>query len=158
MVWWMDLLTTYTHDWELQVITKLSLISSLYKSLYAKSSLVCSVFTSRCLVTNHNIEDSSASVFTSLLSGEYPTTEAPSLLSLPCRTQLWTNWVEVEVTLRLTVSQSNGAHDQQICITIWQLRSCFCGAPSLTRGRVCLLYMLLAFASALTGSPQLSSL
>jgi hypothetical protein len=25
-------------------------------------------------------------------------------------------------------------------ITIWQLRSCFCGEPSLTRGRVCLLY------------------
>jgi hypothetical protein len=26
--------------------------------------------------------------------------------------------------------------------------SCLCGAPSLTRGRVCLLYMLLALASA----------
>jgi hypothetical protein len=31
------------------------------------------------------------------------------------------------------------AHDQ-IFITVWQLRSCFCGAPSLRRGRVCLLY------------------
>jgi hypothetical protein len=41
----------------------------------------------------------------------------------------------------------SGAHDQ-IFITVWQLRSCFCGAPSLTRGRVCLLYMLLALASA----------
>jgi hypothetical protein len=30
----------------------------------------------------------------------------------------------------------------------WQLRSCFCGAPSLMRGRVCLLYMLLVLASA----------
>jgi hypothetical protein len=40
-----------------------------------------------------------------------------------------------------------GAHDQ-IFITVWQLRSCFCGAPSLTRGRFCLLYMLLALASA----------
>jgi hypothetical protein len=51
--------------------------------------------------------------------------------------------------LRLTVSQpvSLGAHDQ-IFITLWQLRSCFCGAPSLTRGRVCLLFMLLALASA----------
>jgi hypothetical protein len=50
------------------------------------------------------------------------------------------------------VSQSwcrapSAAHDQ-IYITIWQLRSCFCGAPFLTRGRVCLLYMLLALASA----------
>jgi hypothetical protein len=39
------------------------------------------------------------------------------------------------------------AHDQ-ILITVWQLWSCFRGAPSLTRGRVCLLYMLLAFAIA----------
>jgi hypothetical protein len=64
--------------------------------------------------------------------------------------------VKVKVTLRLTVSQSvskswcqapSGAHDQ-IFITVWQLRSCFCGAPSLTRRQVCLSYMLLALASA----------
>jgi hypothetical protein len=36
----------------------------------------------------------------------------------------------------------SGAYDQ-ILITVWQLQSCFCGAPSLTRGRVCHLYMLL---------------
>jgi hypothetical protein len=36
----------------------------------------------------------------------------------------------------------SGAHDK-IFITVWHFRSCFCGAPSLTRGRVCLLYMLL---------------
>jgi hypothetical protein len=30
--WWMDLLTTYTHNSELQVITMLSPISTLYKS------------------------------------------------------------------------------------------------------------------------------
>jgi hypothetical protein len=41
----------------------------------------------------------------------------------------------------------SGAHDQ-IFIIVWQLQSCFCGAPSLTRGRVCLLYMLLVFARA----------
>jgi hypothetical protein len=35
-----------------------------------------------------------------------------------------------------------------IFITVWQLRSYFLGACSLTRGRVCLLYMLLALASA----------
>jgi hypothetical protein len=38
---------------------------------------------------------------------------------------------------------SSGAHDQ-IFITVWQLRSCFCGAPSLTRGQVCLLYVYAA--------------
>jgi hypothetical protein len=31
---------------------------------------------------------------------------------------------------------------------VWRLRSCSYGAPSLTRGRVCPLYMLLALASA----------
>jgi hypothetical protein len=40
----------------------------------------------------------------------------------------------------------SGAHDQ-IFITLWQLRFCFCGELSLTRGRVCLLYMLLASSS-----------
>jgi hypothetical protein len=40
----------------------------------------------------------------------------------------------------------SGAHNQ-IFITLWQLRSCFRGAPSLTRGQVCLLYMLLVLAS-----------
>jgi hypothetical protein len=54
--------------------------------------------------------------------------------------------VKVKVTLRLTVSQSVslgvethlGLMTRYIRITIWQLRSCFCGAPSLTRGLVCL--------------------
>jgi hypothetical protein len=40
----------------------------------------------------------------------------------------------------------SGARDH-IFITHWQLRSCFCEVPSLTRGRVWLLYMLLALAS-----------
>jgi hypothetical protein len=39
------------------------------------------------------------------------------------------------------------SHVKFLIIAVWQLRSCFCGAPSLTRGRVCLLYMLLALAS-----------
>jgi hypothetical protein len=51
----------------------------------------------------------------------------------------------------------SGAHDQ-LCITVWQLRSCFCGAPSLMRGWVCRLYMLLAFASAVfLGSESLGT-
>jgi hypothetical protein len=53
----------------------------------------------------------------------------------------WSSQVKVGVTLQLTVSQSvskswcralSGAHDQ-IFITVWQLRFCFCGVPSLTR-------------------------
>jgi hypothetical protein len=40
----------------------------------------------------------------------------------------------------------SGAQDH-IFITVWQLRSCSCGAPSLTRRRVCLFYVLLALAN-----------
>jgi hypothetical protein len=52
------------------------------------------------------------------------------------------------------VSQSwcrapSGAHNQ-IFITVWQSRSCLCGAPSLTRGRVCLLSESLSAISNLS--------
>jgi hypothetical protein len=52
----------------------------------------------------------------------------------------------------------SGAHDQ-IFITVWQLRSCFCGAlPSLTSGGVCLSYILLGLASAVfLGSESLGT-
>jgi hypothetical protein len=63
---------------------------------------------------------------------------------------------QVQVTLRLTVSQSvskswcqapSGDHDQTF-ITVERYGVVFCEAPFLTRGRVCLFYMLLALASA----------
>jgi hypothetical protein len=48
----------------------------------------------------------------------------------------------------LGIKHQSGVYDQ-IFISLCQLRSCFCGAPSLTRGLVCLLYtMRLALASA----------
>jgi hypothetical protein len=51
----------------------------------------------------------------------------------------------------------SGAHDK-IFIIIWQLRVCFCWAPSLTRGRVCLLHMLLLLASVvILGSESLGT-
>jgi hypothetical protein len=57
----------------------------------------------------------------------------------------------------LGIKHPSGASDQ-IFITLWQLRFCFCEAPTLTRGRVCLLYILLALASAvLPGSEALGS-
>jgi hypothetical protein len=47
----------------------------------------------------------------------------------------------------LGIKHPSGAYDQ-IFIIVWQLRVCWFGAPSLTRGRVCLLQLLLALASA----------
>jgi hypothetical protein len=55
--WWLDLLTTYTHNSELQVITGPPL------SFF----LVCCVFTSRSLVTSPNSRHSSASALKSCL-------------------------------------------------------------------------------------------
>jgi hypothetical protein len=82
-------------------------------------------------------------------------------------TRKWMNrsCLSLSLILRPTVSRpvcpgtkhTSGAYDQ-IFITFWQLRFCFCGTPSLTRWRVCLLYMLLALASTvLLGSESLCS-
>jgi hypothetical protein len=43
----------------------------------------------------------------------------------------------VSQSVGLGFEPTSGAHDQ-IFITVWQLQSCYSGAPSLTRGRVCL--------------------
>jgi hypothetical protein len=79
----LDLLTTYTHHSELQVITALSLISTLYTSLYAKSFPACSVSNSHSLATTSNSGHSSASCPQALLS------QPPVRNSC----QLSTNWV-----------------------------------------------------------------
>jgi hypothetical protein len=61
MDWWMDLLTTWDiHHLELQVVTVLSLYSTLYISLHIKHSPGCSVvFNSHYLAMASNSGDSS---------------------------------------------------------------------------------------------------
>jgi hypothetical protein len=80
---------------------------------------------------------------------------------LPALQSEWPSWSKnvdissLSLILRPTVSRSvclgvkhpSGAYDQ-IFITVRQLRVWWCGAMSLTRGRVCRLQLLLALASA----------
>jgi hypothetical protein len=56
-------------------------------------------------------------------------------------------WLMVIQPVYPGVKHPSGAQDQ-IFVTVRQLRVCWCGAPSLTRGRVCCLQPLLVLTSA----------
>jgi hypothetical protein len=95
----MYLLTTYIHHSELQIITTLSLISTLYKLPQYLLSLfsTCCTFISRSLATASNSGDSSA-------SRTRVRTRQPPVQYSTLNWQL-TGSVRVRVTLRLAVSQ-----------------------------------------------------
>jgi hypothetical protein len=95
----MDLLTTYTHDLELQAITALSLIYTLYKSpqhplSFFQPAASSPAFPWQRLLTMEILQFHAPSfIFTASrveLLLTINSTIAPSLFSLPCRAQL--NW------------------------------------------------------------------
>jgi hypothetical protein len=102
MYWWVDLLNTYTHHLELQVITALSLISTLYISPQQPSSLfpACYVFISRSLATASNSGDSWASCL-QVLSSQSPGKNSTNnwqlnystILSQPPMQNSYLNWL-----------------------------------------------------------------
>jgi hypothetical protein len=66
--------------------------------------------------------------------------------------------LKVKVTVQLTISLSVSLGVEPHLLYLWQLRSCFSGAPSLTRKRVCFLYMLLVLANVVfLGSESLGT-
>jgi hypothetical protein len=91
----MYLLTTYTHDLELQSITAPPLISTIQKSPQHPLNLfaTCRVFTSRSLATASNSVDSSASRV-QVLCSQPPVQNCPWTDFIPCFYHLGTDHVE----------------------------------------------------------------
>jgi hypothetical protein len=130
LIGWLDLLTPHSHNSGLQVIQRSRWSTLILQFTWTLHSLIhfLPLFCSCQFRTLDSVDVSAGwSPDTHLFTLDYSTS---SLLKV-----------------RVSQSVSHGAHDQ-IFITLWQLRSCFCGPPSLTRGRVCLFHMLLALASA----------
>jgi hypothetical protein len=138
--WWLDLLTTYTHDSELRNYSAVANLSNLQITpANTKSSPASSVFAGRFLVTDVNSLVSSAS------RAEVLPSQTPVQNCLLSQSQSCVTTDGQSASLR--VKPPSGAQDQ-IFITVRQLRLCWYGEPYLTRGRVCSLPLLLVFASA----------
>jgi hypothetical protein len=99
LVWRMDLLTTYTYHWELQVITTLSLISTIYKTPAHAECCPHQPCPGNGLLTAEILQLSvlRSSCHSCPCRTQLNSTIAPYLLNLPYRAQLncqtWTDWI-----------------------------------------------------------------
>jgi hypothetical protein len=135
-------MATLPHDFELQAISAPPLIYTIHKSQRQPLSLF-QLAVSSPAVPWQRLQQ--WRLFTFTHSGSSFTASRTEQLNWSSQSQSHIATDDQSISKSWCRAPS-AAHDQ-IFITLWQLRSCFCGAPSLTRGRVCLLCMLVALAS-----------
>jgi hypothetical protein len=167
--WWMDLLTTYTHNSKLQAITASPLISTIHRSPQHPLSIFQPAVSPPAaprqrLLTGeilqlHGLKFYLHSRRAELMSTVNSTT-APSLLSLPCKALLTDCQSQSQSYFKpggLPPITSSWLHDPldprpQFLFSNWAVAT-----SSLTRGWVCRLQLLLDLASAVDWLPQFST-
>jgi hypothetical protein len=143
LYWWLDLLHTLETVLDYTVLYS----SPLHTHKCPQSLLHC-----HCLVVASNSRRSTSCGFLNCPRPQLPASNSNSSQLNPSHS-LTATQVIVKVMLQTTVSQPgclgvkppSGVQDQ-IFVTVEVLWVCWCGEPSVTRGHVCCLQLLLALA------------